>query len=125
MLLFTLAAALAAANAGSAPAEAQENVAAPLVGNTIEVRYGTAVMITVLAADGTFKMKLPNGKRTSGDWIADNRYLCWITKEPAAAPGKNLRCETMVHGKRVGDTWTQTDSYGSQATVTLVAGDKL
>lgn len=98
---------------------------APLVGNSIEVRYGDKTMITHFASDGTFQMQLPDGTRASGDWIADDRHMCWITKAPVSPPGENLRCERVVPGKAVGDTWTQIDTYGDEATVTLVRGDRL
>lgn len=98
---------------------------APLVGNSIEVRYGDQLMVTHFAPDGTFKMRTPDGVDATGDWVADDRHMCWITKTPSVPPGANLRCEGIVPGHNVGDTWTQTDSYGQEATVTLVAGDRL
>lgn len=120
--------ALVAAMAALAPAAASADPpasVAPLIGNTIEIRYGKAVMTTSIAADGTFKMRLPDGTRTSGDWVADARYLCWITKAPALPAGRKFRCETIASGKSVGDTWTQVDAFGDEAEVTLLAGDRL
>lgn len=125
MLLYVLVVALQASTPSPQSVDRTAGPAAPLIGNTIEVRYGDAVMVNSFAADGTFKMKLPDGTRASGDWVADERHMCWITRVPAAPPGDNLRCETMFPDKKVGDTWTQTDSYGEEATVTLVAGDTL
>lgn len=126
MLLYALVVALQATSAQTHSLDRTTGPAAALVGNTIEVRYGQEMMVNSFAADGTFKMKLPDGSMASGDWVADDRNMCWITKVPAAPPGDNLRCESMlVADKKVGDTWTQTDSYGQEATVTLVAGDQL
>lgn len=115
---------MAGSPAAQAAAKAPSGLAA-LVGNTIEVRYGDEVMVTSLAADGTFKMKLPDGTRASGDWVGDDRLMCWITRMPKDPPGQNIRCEAVIAGKKIGDTWTQTDTYGQLASVTLLAGDRL
>lgn len=125
MLLYALVAALQTTQPQTPSIDRTRGPAASLIGNTIEVRYGDAMMVNSFAADGTFKMKLPDGSMASGDWLADDRHMCWITRVPAASPGENLRCETMFPNKKVGDTWTQTDSYGQEATVTLVDGDQL
>jgi len=125
MLLLCLIAAIQATSPASQVVDLTAGPAAALIGNSIEVRYGDNVVIQSFAEDGTFKIQTPDGARGSGDWLADERHMCWITKVPALPPGQNLRCETMFPDKKVGDTWTQMDSYGEEATVSLIAGDRL
>lgn len=125
MLLLALIAAIQATSPASQVVDRTAGPAAALIGNSIEVRYGDNVVIQSFAADGTFKIQTPDGARGSGDWLADERHMCWITKVPALPPGQNLRCEAMFPDKKVGDTWTQMDSYGEEATVSLIAGDRL
>lgn len=125
MLLLTLIAVVQAGSPASQVVDRTHGPAAALIGNSLEVRYGRNIVIQSFAADGTFRMQTPDGARGSGDWLADERHLCWITKVPALPPGQNIRCETMFPDKKVGDTWTQVDSYGEEATVTLIAGDRL
>ncbi len=125
MLTLILAAALQAAAPAPQAFDRARGPVAPLVGNSIEVRYGDQMMITYFAPNGTFKMRTPDGIDAAGDWVADDRHMCWITKVPAEPPGENLRCEAIIPDRKVGDTWTQTDTYGMEATVTLMAGDRL
>jgi hypothetical protein len=99
------------------------------VGNTLQVDYpdvpGHPRVTFKLMADGTFTATFPGGVAGSGDYVADARYMCWITKVPAepVSNGNNSRCEAnTAEGKAVGDSWTMTDSMGAKAVITITPG---
>lgn len=120
----------------SAPAAATlgQTAAAPgtlsdlAVGNTMEVDYpgvpGHPHVSFKLRADRTFTAVFPGNVAGSGDYVADDRYICWITKVPAEpAGGANARCEvnTSAH-KSASGSWTMTDSTGAEAVITITPG---
>ena len=99
------------------------------VGNTLQVDYPNVPehprVIFRMKSDGTFTSVFPGDVAGSGDYVADARYVCWITKVPAetSADGANARCEAnTAAGKAVGDTWTMTDSMGAEAVITIKPG---
>lgn len=118
-----------AALAQTAAAPAHPGLSGIAVGNTMEVDYpnvpGHPHVTFKLKSDGTFTSVFPGGVAGSGDFVADARYICWITKVPAetSADGANARCEAnTAAGKAVGDTWSMTDSMGAEAVITITAG---
>lgn len=99
------------------------------VGNTLEVDYPNVPshprVVFKMKSDGTFTSSFPGGVAGSGDFVADARYVCWITKVPAETheDGANARCEVnTAAGRSVGDTWTMTDSMGAEAVITIKPG---
>ena len=99
------------------------------VGNTLQVDYpdvpGHPHVTFKLKADGTFTAAFPGGVAGSGDYVADAKYMCWITRVPAepVSNGNNARCEAnTAEGKAVGDTWSMTDSMGAKAVITITPG---
>lgn len=93
------------------------------VGNTIRVDYLGGEVVTIkMKRDGTADVATPGG-RFRANWLADARHFCVIQIEPRAEPGRAERCERNLFGnRRVGDSWTQTDSYGQAATVRIIRG---
>lgn len=120
----------------SAPAAATfgQTAAAPgtlselAVGNTTEVDYpgvpGHPHVTFKLKADKTFTAVFPGNVAGSGDYTADDRYICWITKIPAEpAGGANARCEVNTSARKsAAGTWTMTDSTGAEAVITITPG---
>lgn len=134
-LVFAALALALGATAGSALAQASAVPAAHAglsglaVGNTLEVDYpnvpGHPHVTFKMMADGSFTAVFPGNVAGSGDYVADARYVCWITKVPAESheDGANARCEAnTAAGKSVGDTWTMTDSMGAEAVITIKPG---
>ena len=124
----TVAAGAALAQTSNAPA-AHSGLTGISVGNTMEVDYpnvpGHPHVTFKMKPDGTFTAVFPGNIAGSGDYVADARYVCWITKVPAetSADGANARCEAnTAAGKAVGDTWTMTDSMGAEAVITIKPG---
>jgi membrane-bound inhibitor of C-type lysozyme len=124
----TVAAGAALAQTSTAPA-AHPGLTGISVGNTMEVDYpnvpGHPHVTFKMKPDGTFTAVFPGNIAGSGDYVADARYVCWITKVPAetSADGANARCEAnTAAGKAVGDTWTMTDSMGAEAVITIKPG---
>lgn len=115
---------VASANAQtSQPAAPPGTMVGQAIGNTLEVVYpnnGPTVTFN-FEADGTFTAVFPGGVAGHGDYVADQRYVCWITKAPADfEPGRNVRCESnSAQGKTLGQSWTITDSYGDKPTITI------
>ena len=49
--------------------------------------------------------------------------MCTITIKPVPKPGNSDRCERILYPeKKVGETWTQVDSYGDPVTLTIQRG---
>lgn len=124
----TVAASAALAQTSTAPG-AHPGLTGISVGNTMEVDYpnvpGHPHVTFKMKSDGTFTAVFPGNVAGSGDFVADARYVCWITKVPAetSADGANARCEAnTAAGKAVGDTWTMTDSMGAEAVITIKPG---
>jgi len=117
------------------PAAAFAQTAAPTtlsglaVGNTMEVDYpgvpGHPHVTFKLMADGSFTALFPGNVAGSGDYVADDRYICWITKVPSepSSNGANARCEVNTAGGKVlGQSWSMTDSMGAEAVITITPG---
>lgn len=111
------------------PSAPHAGLTAISVGNTMEVDYPNVPdhphVTFKMKSDGTFTAVFPGGVAGSGDYVADARYVCWITKVPAEtnADGANARCEVnTAAGRSVGDTWSMTDSMGAEAVITIKPG---
>jgi hypothetical protein len=68
-------------------------------------------------SDGTWDALTPDGQTVSGTYTATADQIC-LTAAGAAQP----TCAENHPDKRVGDTWTQAGTDGSQISVSLVAG---
>ena len=91
--------------------------------NRLEVVYagGGPIVTFDFNPDGTFVAVFPDRGAGRGDYVADRRYLCLIFREPPAEkPGENVRCErNSTEGRRLGQSWTVTDSHGDTVTLTV------
>ncbi|WP_428155294.1 hypothetical protein [Brevundimonas sp.] len=95
-------------------------------GNTLEVVYPDdgPRLTFMFKSEGTFTAVFPDGVAGNGDYVADDRYVCWIVKVPMdTEPGRNVRCEAnSTEGHGMGESWTVTDSYGDKPTLTIRPG---
>ncbi|HET6431755.1 hypothetical protein [Dyella sp.] len=91
-----------------------------VVGNTLVADYGDKGVITGdFNADGTVQIVFPDGHTSQQQWLADDKNFCMMEMTAAGTPF-TYHCErNLLAGKKVGDSWKQTDSDGTPATMTI------
>ncbi|TRO96520.1 hypothetical protein FKB34_03535 [Glycocaulis profundi] len=94
------------------------------IGNTMVGTYETGEVVSVsFHADGTTSMVFPDGSPHTGHWMANERYFCLVNDAEDIDLADRIRCEeNHTAGKALGESWTQTDSYGSTVEVVVNEG---
>ncbi len=98
---------------------------AALANDTLEATFGNTVTATAadgtvvatyhMSSDNTFHLSTADGMM-NGTWREADGQIC------TTVDGGEEGCADLVDGKGVGDSWTATDSSGTELTFTIIAG---
>ena len=85
-------------------------------GNTVETTAEGQTTKWHFDADGKAKAVGPDGSTGAGTWVLkDGKFCITMGQQPES-------CTPVTEGKKVGDTWTATNSAGQSFSVAIKAG---
>lgn len=89
------------------------------IGNTVVMTAADGAKMEFRhAADGTVKVKLPDGSEDNATWKVDGNTLI----ETSGKDGKEYKFDISGGDRKVGDKWEGKDADGNPVSFELVAG---